>query len=96
MTPQGRADVAAAAGALPGAVSPPRPVSGLAREITIILALKIGVLCAIWFAWFSAPQARHLPMPPERVTQHLIEAPEGHAKRSLQSAAAGDQEHAAH
>jgi len=57
----------------------------LAREIALALVLKLLLLGLIWWAFFSAPTARHMWLDPDRVQQQLLQpgsttdAP--HAKR---------------
>jgi len=50
---------------------PPR----LAREIFVVLAVKAVALSVIWWVWFSAPEATHMRLPPERVQHRLVQAP---------------------
>jgi len=56
--------------------------SPLARDIVIVLVVKAVVLCAIWFAFFRTPVARHMTMDPKAVelqvagTGHPPEAPD--------------------
>ena len=57
---------------------PPRPWSRLhgmplALAITLALVLKALILFALWKAFFSAPQAKHMRMPTERVEQRLLD-----------------------
>ena len=47
------------------------PVHSLARDIVIVLAVKAVVLTLIWFAFFSAPVARHMTMDPARVADRI-------------------------
>ncbi len=47
----------------------------LALAITLALLLKGLLLFGLWKAFFSAPQAKHMRMPPERVEQHLLSLP---------------------
>jgi hypothetical protein len=75
---------------------PPRFFSGLALEIAVILVIKAVVLVAIWWMWFSAPEARHMQVPAEPVQQRLIETPAVRATPSLQSFTSGTQDHATH
>ena len=39
----------------------------LGRDIAVILVVKALVLCALWFAFFRAPVARHMTMDPKAV-----------------------------
>jgi len=74
------------------AVPAQRP-DGLARDILVILAIKAVVLLLIWWVWFSAPEARHMQVPPERVQQRVIEAPTTQGPHSAQSFTSGNQDH---
>jgi len=51
--------------------------SPLARDIVIVLVVKVLVLCAIWFAFFRTPVARHMTMEPSEVEQQVA-GPGGH------------------
>ncbi|NMM36898.1 MAG: hypothetical protein HHJ09_05180 [Glaciimonas sp.] len=44
----------------------------LALEITLALLLKIAILFALWNAFFSQPQAKHMLLPTAQVEQHLL------------------------
>ncbi|MGV8893826.1 MAG: cytochrome oxidase putative small subunit CydP [Burkholderiaceae bacterium] len=44
----------------------------LALEITLALLLKIAIIFALWYAFFSNPQAKHMLLPTEQVEQHLL------------------------
>ena len=46
-------------------------LSPLARDIVIVLVVKVLVLCAIWFAFFRTPVARHMTMEPREVEQQV-------------------------
>jgi len=46
-------------------------LSPLARDIVIVLVVKAVVLCAIWFAFFRTPVARHMTMEPSEVEQQV-------------------------
>jgi hypothetical protein len=46
-------------------------LSPLARDIAIVLVVKAVVLCAIWFAFFRMPVARHMTMDPRAVEQQV-------------------------
>ena len=46
-------------------------LSPLARDIVIVLVVKAVVLCAIWFAFFRTPVARHMTMEPREVEQQV-------------------------
>ena len=54
-----------------------RRLSPLARDIVIVLVVKVLVLCAIWFAFFRTPVARHMTMEPSEVEQQVA-GPGGH------------------
>jgi hypothetical protein len=41
--------------------------SPLGRDIVVILVVKALVLCALWFAFFRVPVARHMTMDPKAV-----------------------------
>ena len=51
------------------------PMHSLARDIVIVLAVKAVVLTLIWFAFFSAPVARHMTMDPQAVEQQVAGRP---------------------
>jgi hypothetical protein len=76
--------------------SPPRRLSGIAREILLILAIKAVVLFGIWWMWFSAPEAKHMRLPSERVQQRLVEAPAAAMPGSPQTPHSGIHDHASH
>lgn len=44
----------------------------LARDIAIVLAIKIAFLMVLKFAFFNHPQADHMVMPPDEVAQALL------------------------
>ncbi|MEO8599687.1 MAG: cytochrome oxidase putative small subunit CydP [bacterium] len=44
----------------------------LALEITLALLLKIAIIFALWYAFFSNPQTKHMLLPTEQVEQHLL------------------------
>ena len=46
-------------------------LSPLARDIVIVLVVKVLVLCAIWFTFFRTPVARHMTMEPSEVEQQV-------------------------
>ena len=72
-----------------------RRFGALGRELLIVLAVKAAVLFAIWWAWFSAPQAEHMRMAPERVQQRLVEAAAVQPQGVRQPPPAGADNHAA-
>lgn len=47
---------------------------GLARNISIVLAIKLALLVAIKFAFFNHPQATRMSMPPAEVAHALLSA----------------------
>ena len=47
-------------------------LSPLAREIILILAVKVLVLTAIWWAFFRHPAAPGMAMEPQRVESRVI------------------------
>jgi hypothetical protein len=46
-----------------------------ARDILIVLAIKFVLLLALKFAFFNAPQAQDMSMPPAKVAQALLSVP---------------------
>lgn len=44
----------------------------LALEIALALLLKLAILFALWHAFFSHPQAKHMLLPTPQVEQHLL------------------------
>ena len=44
----------------------------LALEIALALLLKLAILFALWHAFFSQPQARHMLLPVRQVEQQLL------------------------
>ena len=50
-------------------------LSPLARDIVIVLVVKVLVLCAIWFAFFRTPVARHMTMDPQAVEHQVAGRP---------------------
>ena len=71
-------------------------MQGLAREILVILAVKVVALFAIWWVWFSSPEAGHMNVPPERMQHRLVEAPAVQAHGVPKPLPAGIADHAAH
>jgi hypothetical protein len=57
-------------------------MSPLARDVTVVLALKAVVLLLLWFAFFRTPAAPHMTMDPQEVEYRVLapspapEAPE--------------------
>ena len=48
-----------------------RRLSPLARDIIVVLLVKVAVLYAIWFAFFRTPVAPHMTMDPKAVEQQV-------------------------
>ncbi len=46
----------------------------LARDITLVLIVKIIVLSLLWYAFFRHPQAPHFRMTMPQVEQRLLQA----------------------
>ncbi|MDP3844061.1 MAG: hypothetical protein Q8Q81_16095 [Oxalobacteraceae bacterium] len=44
----------------------------LAVEITLALLLKLVLLFALWHAFFSDPQAKHMLVPAPQIEQHFL------------------------
>jgi hypothetical protein len=49
-----------------------RRLAGLARDLAIVVVLKIAVLMALKYAFFNHPQAQHMEMPPGDVARQLL------------------------
>jgi len=51
----------------------------LGREIALLLVVKLGVLYALWLAFFSQPAIRGMSegMDPQRVATAVVSAPTG-------------------
>lgn len=47
----------------------------LAAEITLLLLLKLALLFVLAKTFFSQPEAPHMRMPVERVSERLLAAP---------------------
>ncbi|HYS67693.1 MAG TPA: hypothetical protein VEN30_28280 [Paraburkholderia sp.] len=58
----------------------------LARDIAIVLAIKFALLMVLKYAFFNHPQAEHMWLPPEQVTQALLSAPASHPSQGDQHA----------
>ncbi|SMG32066.1 cytochrome oxidase putative small subunit CydP [Paraburkholderia susongensis] len=58
----------------------------LARDIAIILAIKLVLLMALKYTFFNHPQAQHMTLPPEQVAQALLSVPVQHPSRGDQHA----------
>lgn len=44
----------------------------LALEIGLALLFKIVIIFALWYAFFSNPQTKHMLLPTDQVEQHLL------------------------
>ena len=58
----------------------------LARDISIILAIKFALLMALKYTFFNHPQAEHMSLPPEQVAQALLSVPASHPSQGDQHA----------
>ncbi|WP_206997310.1 cytochrome oxidase putative small subunit CydP [Trinickia mobilis] len=58
----------------------------LARDITVVLAIKIALLMALKYAFFNHPQAEHMSMSPAAVAQALFAVPASPPSRGAQHA----------
>ena len=47
-------------------------LSPLARDIVVVLVVKVLVLGLLWFAFFRAPTARQMAVDPQRVEQQIV------------------------
>lgn len=47
----------------------------LARDIAIVLAVKLILLIALKYAFFNHPQAEHMSLPPAVVAAQLLSVP---------------------
>lgn len=47
----------------------------LARDITIVLVIKLALLIALKYAFFNHPQAKHMSLPPAAVAEKLLSVP---------------------
>jgi hypothetical protein len=50
----------------------------MARDIAVVLAIKLTLLMALKYAFFNHPQAEHMSLPPEQVAQALLSIPASH------------------
>jgi hypothetical protein len=41
-------------------------------EIAVVILIKLAMLTLIWTLCFSTPQANHMQVPQQQVTQHLL------------------------
>jgi hypothetical protein len=46
-----------------------------ARDITVVLIVKLALLTALKFAFFNHPQAEHMSLPPAAVAEKLLSVP---------------------
>jgi hypothetical protein len=49
-------------------------LSGLGRDIAVILVVKLAVLGLLWWAFFSHPAATHMRVEPSRIEARLFAA----------------------
>lgn len=47
----------------------------LARDITVVLIVKLALLTALKYAFFNHPQAAHMSLPPAAVAEKLLSVP---------------------
>ncbi|MFA8323999.1 cytochrome oxidase putative small subunit CydP [Burkholderia ubonensis] len=47
----------------------------LARDITVVLLVKLALLMALKYAFFNHPQAKHMSLPPAAVAEKLLSVP---------------------
>ncbi|MBU9519891.1 cytochrome oxidase putative small subunit CydP [Burkholderia multivorans] len=47
----------------------------LARDITLVLILKLILLMSLKYAFFNHPQAEHMSLPPAAVAEKLLSVP---------------------
>lgn len=55
---------------------------GLARELTLIVMVKVAVLLVFKYTLFGHPQAPHMELPPTQVAQALLSVPASHPPAS--------------
>ena len=58
----------------------------LARDIAIVLSIKFALLMVLKYTFFNHPQAEHMSLPPEQVSQALLSAPASHSSQGDQHA----------
>ncbi|AXE91213.1 cytochrome oxidase putative small subunit CydP [Paraburkholderia sp. 22099] len=58
----------------------------LARDIAIVLAIKFTLLMVLKYTFFNHPQAEHMWLPPEQVSQALLSTPAPHPSQGDQHA----------
>jgi hypothetical protein len=56
----------------------------LARDITVVLAIKIVLLMALKYAFFNHPQAEHMSMSPAAVAQAILAVPASSTSQGAQ------------
>ncbi|HDR9494131.1 TPA: hypothetical protein QDC04_005558 [Burkholderia stabilis] len=47
----------------------------LARDITLVLIVKLILLMSLKYAFFNHPQAEHMSLPPAAVAERLLSVP---------------------
>ncbi|WP_175822547.1 MULTISPECIES: cytochrome oxidase putative small subunit CydP [unclassified Burkholderia] len=47
----------------------------LARDITLVLIVKLILLMSLKYAFFNHPQAQHMSLPPAAVAERLLSVP---------------------
>ncbi|AIO77298.1 cytochrome oxidase putative small subunit CydP [Burkholderia multivorans] len=47
----------------------------LARDITLVLIVKLVLLLSLKYAFFNHPQAEHMSLPPAAVAEKLLSVP---------------------
>jgi hypothetical protein len=58
----------------------------LARDIAIVLTIKFALLMVLKYTFFNHPQADHMWLPPEQVSQALLSTPASHPSQGDQHA----------
>ncbi|MCC8392069.1 hypothetical protein LJ656_05670 [Paraburkholderia sp. MMS20-SJTR3] len=58
----------------------------LARDIALILAIKLVLLMVLKYTFFNHPQARHMTLPPDQVAHALLSASAPHPSEGDQHA----------
>lgn len=56
----------------PPVIKNKRSPSTLAREIGLVLIIKVILLWLLWHFFFSEPEGKHMRLPEQQVTQHLL------------------------
>jgi len=57
--------------------------SPLARDITVVLIVKVTLLGLLWFAFFRTPAAPGMAMPPHEVEGRMIAQPQREVPRAV-------------